>query len=74
MIVNFSVVEWLGISDITVAISGFTLLFGSYLTWLRVSQGLHTLTQVAVGAIIGTIFSIFWYWSWDTWAVSNKSS
>ncbi|XP_062102445.1 lipid phosphate phosphatase epsilon 2, chloroplastic [Humulus lupulus] len=74
MFVNFSVVEWLGINDITLAISGFILILGSYLTWLRVSQRLHTLSQVVVGAIIGTIFSVFWYWSWNAFLLQAFES
>lgn len=34
-------------------------------SWLRVSQQLHTMSQVVVGAAIGTIFSILWYWTWN---------
>lgn len=34
-------------------------------SWLRVSQRLHTLNQVAVGAVLGFCFSIFWFWLWD---------
>ena len=34
-------------------------------TWLRVSQGLHTINQAVVGAAVGSIFSILWFWSWD---------
>ncbi|KAM6564623.1 hypothetical protein CsatB_024621 [Cannabis sativa] len=74
MFANFSIVEWLGINDITLAISGFILIFGSYLTWLRVSQRLHTLSQVVVGAIIGSIFSVFWYWSWNAFLLQAFES
>ena len=34
-------------------------------SWLRVSQLFHTVSQVVVGAVLGTIFSILWYLSWD---------
>ncbi|KAF4383304.1 lipid phosphate phosphatase epsilon 2, chloroplastic [Cannabis sativa] len=74
MFANFSIVEWLGVNDITLAISGFILIFGSYLTWLRVSQRLHTLSQVVVGAIIGSIFSVFWYWSWNAFLLQAFES
>ncbi|KAB5547611.1 hypothetical protein DKX38_011017 [Salix brachista] len=60
-----SVVEWLGANEFALILSAFILVFGTYLTWLRVSQGLHTISQVAVGAAVGSIFSIFWFWSWD---------
>ncbi|KAK6922682.1 Phosphatidic acid phosphatase type 2/haloperoxidase [Dillenia turbinata] len=59
-----SVVEWLGVNDISLIISTLTLIFGSYLSWLRVSQQLHTVSQVLVGAAVGSIFSILWFWSW----------
>ncbi|KAJ6288408.1 hypothetical protein OIU76_024401 [Salix suchowensis] len=61
-----SVVEWLGANEFALILSAFILVFGTYLTWLRVSQGLHTISQVAVGAAVGSIFSIFWFWSWDS--------
>lgn len=61
-----SIMEWLGINELTVIISGLTLAFGSYLSWLRVSQQFHTVNQVVVGAILGSIFAILWSWSWDT--------
>ena len=38
------------------------LCFQSY---LRVSQQLHTVSQVVVGAAIGSISSILWYWLWN---------
>ena len=38
------------------------LCFQSY---QRVSQQLHTVSQVVVGAAIGSIFSILWYWLWN---------
>lgn len=34
-------------------------------SWLRVSQNLHTLSQVVVGATFGTIFSILWLLLWN---------
>ncbi|KAK4599860.1 hypothetical protein RGQ29_009777 [Quercus rubra] len=54
-----------GINEITIAIGVLALAFGSYLSWLRVSQLFHTVSQVVVGAVLGTIFSILWYLSWD---------
>ncbi|KAL2348552.1 hypothetical protein Fmac_002552 [Flemingia macrophylla] len=38
-------------------------------SYLRVSQQLHTVSQVVVGAIIGSIFSILWYWLWNSFMV-----
>ncbi|PRQ47553.1 putative phosphatidate phosphatase [Rosa chinensis] len=65
MFAILSFVEWLGINEITIIIGALALAFGAYLSWLRVSQRLHTMSQVVVGAAIGTIFSILWYWSWN---------
>jgi len=30
-----------------------------------VSQQLHTVSQVVVGTVIGSIFSFLWYWLWN---------
>ncbi|XP_071724055.1 lipid phosphate phosphatase epsilon 2, chloroplastic-like [Rutidosis leptorrhynchoides] len=59
-----SIIEWLGTNELSLALGVFTLTSASYLTWLRVSQKLHTISQVVVGAILGTTFSILWYSSW----------
>ncbi|KAK7367364.1 hypothetical protein VNO80_09376 [Phaseolus coccineus] len=63
--VILSGVEWLGLNVFTIALSGLVLTFGSFFSYLRVSQQLHTVSQVVVGAIIGSIFSILWYWLWN---------
>ena len=41
------------------------LICGSSQSWLRVSLQLHTISQILVGAVIGSIFSIMWYMSWN---------
>lgn len=64
-----SVVEWLGVNGFSLILGALILAFGTYLTWLRVSQGLHTASQVAAGAAVGFIFSIFWFWSWDAFVL-----
>ncbi|KAG6767904.1 hypothetical protein NC652_018587 [Populus alba x Populus x berolinensis] len=64
-----SVVEWLGVNGFSLILGALILAFGTYLTWLRVSQGLHTISQVAAGAAVGFIFSIFWFWSWDAFVL-----
>ncbi|KAJ7953037.1 lipid phosphate phosphatase epsilon 2, chloroplastic-like [Quillaja saponaria] len=64
VVIIFSILEWLGFNTVTVTISGLSLAFGSYLSWLRVSQQYHTASQVVIGALVGSIFSILWYWSW----------
>ncbi|KAL3527131.1 hypothetical protein ACH5RR_011787 [Cinchona calisaya] len=61
-----STVQSWGLNGLTTAISGIVLAAGSYFSWLRVSQQLHTFSQVVVGALLGTIFSILWFWSWDS--------
>ncbi|KAI3440522.1 acidPPc domain-containing protein [Psidium guajava] len=60
-----SVGKLFGISEVTLIISGLVLAFGSYLSWLRVSQQLHTISQVVVGAFVGSAFSALWFWSWS---------
>ncbi|KAH7865076.1 hypothetical protein Vadar_001926 [Vaccinium darrowii] len=54
-------------NGLTMTLSGLALAFASYLSWLRVSQQLHTVSQVVVGAApaLGSAFSILWFWSWD---------
>ncbi|XP_041000020.1 lipid phosphate phosphatase epsilon 1, chloroplastic [Juglans microcarpa x Juglans regia] len=69
-----SIVEWLGINDFTVIISILVLAFGSYLTWLRVSQQFHTVSQVVVGAVLGSIFCILWLWFWDAFVLQAFDS
>ncbi|KAL7193045.1 hypothetical protein ACSBR2_024793 [Camellia fascicularis] len=61
----FSMVEKLGINELTIALSVLTLAFGAYLSWLRVPQQLHTISQVAVGGVLGSIFSILWFSLWN---------
>lgn len=60
-----SMIEWLGVNEITAVFAVVSLAFGSYLSWLRVTQKLHTIDQVIVGALVGSCFSLAWLWSWD---------
>ncbi|MCD9559236.1 hypothetical protein HAX54_017093 [Datura stramonium] len=60
-----SMVEYFGFNGITAVTGALIFAMGSYFSWLRVSQRFHTLNQVAVGAILGFCFSIFWFWLWD---------
>ncbi|OIT29902.1 PREDICTED: lipid phosphate phosphatase epsilon 2, chloroplastic isoform X1 [Nicotiana attenuata] len=60
-----SIVEYFGLNGITAVISALIFAIGSYFSWLRVSQRLHTTSQVAVGAVLGFSFSVFWFWLWD---------
>ena len=34
-------------------------------SWLRIYQQLHTISQVIVGAVLGSVFAYLWFWSWD---------
>ncbi|XP_010465481.1 PREDICTED: lipid phosphate phosphatase epsilon 2, chloroplastic-like isoform X2 [Camelina sativa] len=61
-----SVMEWLGTNVLSLILSGLVLALGSYFTWLRVSQKLHTTSQVVVGAIVGSVYSTLWYVSWNS--------
>ncbi|KAF3332806.1 lipid phosphate phosphatase epsilon 1 [Carex littledalei] len=59
-----SLMQWLGVNVLTGSLGAAILAFGSYFSWLRVSQQLHTTSQVLVGALLGTIVSIAWFWLW----------
>ncbi|KAI3882656.1 hypothetical protein MKW92_012264 [Papaver armeniacum] len=59
-----SLVKSLGSNGVTVTIGVLGLAFSSYLSWLRISQRHHTISQVVVGAILGSICSILWFHSW----------
>ncbi|CAI9110818.1 OLC1v1010909C1 [Oldenlandia corymbosa var. corymbosa] len=59
-----SMIQWWGLNGFTTTIGGFVFIVGTYFTWLRVSQKLHTISQVAVGALLGTVFCALWFWSW----------
>lgn len=61
----FSLVEWLGLNALTTTVIGLVVAVGSYFSWLRVSLQFHTISQVAVGAAVGSVFSILWLWLWD---------
>ncbi|XWS42088.1 hypothetical protein CRYUN_Cryun17cG0138800 [Craigia yunnanensis] len=60
-----SILEWLGVNVLSGSITVLALAFGSYFSWLRVSQQLHTISQILVGGVIGSIFSILWFMSWN---------
>ncbi|XP_023544318.1 lipid phosphate phosphatase epsilon 1, chloroplastic-like [Cucurbita pepo subsp. pepo] len=59
-----SAVEWLGVNAISLSVCGLSFIFGSYFSWLRVSQKLHTISQVLVGSVLGGSFAILWYLFW----------
>ncbi|XP_078165948.1 lipid phosphate phosphatase epsilon 2, chloroplastic-like isoform X2 [Carex rostrata] len=56
--------QWLGVNIWTVSLGAAILALGSYFSWLRVCEQLHTTNQVVVGALFGTIISIAWLWLW----------
>lgn len=56
----------MGLNPFTATVGGIALFLGSYLAWLRVSQKLHTSSQVLVGALAGTTFAVAWYESWNS--------
>ncbi|KAF0934882.1 hypothetical protein E2562_028883 [Oryza meyeriana var. granulata] len=56
-----SLFYWLRITYISVILGVATLALGCYLSWLRVSQRLHTLNQVLVGGIVGSAFGALWF-------------
>ncbi|CAF1922239.1 BnaC02g48930D [Brassica napus] len=62
----FSVMEWLGTNELSLFLSGLIVALASYFTWLRVSQKLHTASQVVVGAIVGSVYSTLWYITWNS--------
>ncbi|CAL9771104.1 unnamed protein product [Musa acuminata subsp. burmannicoides] len=64
-----SMVNHLGMDTFTVSIGSIALLFGSYLSWLRVSQQLHTYSQVLVGALLGSCCGVAWYWLWHSFVL-----
>ncbi|KAI3712878.1 hypothetical protein L1987_71446 [Smallanthus sonchifolius] len=69
--VILSVVEWQGFSGVTAILSMLVVAIGSYFAWLRVSQRNHTTLQVIVGAIVGCVFAICWFWAWE--AIVHKA-
>ncbi|TPX63817.1 hypothetical protein SpCBS45565_g06357 [Spizellomyces sp. 'palustris'] len=38
--------------------------FGLIVAWSRVYLGKHTVAQVGVGWVVGTVFAAGWYWAW----------
>ncbi|KAF5187070.1 Lipid phosphate phosphatase epsilon 2 protein, partial [Thalictrum thalictroides] len=57
-------VKCVGLNGNTVFAVVLTLCSGSYLSWLRVSHKLHTISQVLVGAVLGAMFSVLWFQAW----------
>ncbi|PIA38415.1 hypothetical protein AQUCO_02800253v1 [Aquilegia coerulea] len=64
LFVILSMVKYVGLNGNTVVAGVLTLSSGSYLSWLRVSNKFHTISQVLVGAVVGAIFSALWFQAW----------
>lgn len=60
-----SLIKWQGFNALTGVLSVFILALGSYFSWLRILLRYHTTSQVVVGAIVGSIFSMLWFWAWE---------
>ncbi|RID46788.1 hypothetical protein BRARA_I03430 [Brassica rapa] len=60
-----AVMEWLGTNEVSLFLSMLILALGSYFIRLRVSQKLHTSNQVVVGGLLGSVFCIFRYKTWN---------
>ncbi|KAL9161062.1 hypothetical protein ABFS82_08G241800 [Erythranthe guttata] len=67
---NLSMVESFGVNVITATIGGLFFILASYLAWLRVSQQFHTVSQIVVGAALGSVISGFWFWLWYTFVLN----
>ncbi|XP_028807220.1 lipid phosphate phosphatase epsilon 2, chloroplastic-like [Neltuma alba] len=74
MFTILSCIKWAGMNEFTITVSGLTLAFGSYFSYLRVSQQFHTVSQVVVGGGIGMVFSWSWFWLWNTLVASAIES
>ncbi|CAK8562230.1 unnamed protein product [Lathyrus sativus] len=53
------------IDELTSISCGLAFAISSYFSYLRVSQKFHTVDQVVVGAVIGSVCSVLWYWLWN---------
>ncbi|XP_071694048.1 lipid phosphate phosphatase epsilon 1, chloroplastic-like [Rutidosis leptorrhynchoides] len=73
MVVFF--IQWVvksqGLNGGTAILNMFVLALGSYFSWLRSFLRYHTTSQVIVGAVVGSIFSVLWLWTWE--AIVHKA-
>ncbi|KAL6911337.1 hypothetical protein ACP4OV_000142 [Aristida adscensionis] len=65
-ILVLSLFYWLGTNYLMIILGPATLAMASYLSWLRVSQRLHTLNQIMVGAAVGSGFGALWCVLWHS--------
>ncbi|KAG2651857.1 hypothetical protein PVAP13_1NG320700 [Panicum virgatum] len=66
IVLILSLYYWIGTNYLTVILGPATLSVSAYLSWLRVSQRLHTLNQVMVGAAVGSAFGALWFVLWHS--------
>lgn len=59
-----SVFYWLGTNYLAMILGATIIASASYLSWLRVSQRLHTLNQILVGGTVGSAFGALWFALW----------
>lgn len=64
MFLVLSLFYWLGTNYLAMILGAATLALASYLSWLRVSQRLHTLNQILVGGTVGSAFGALWFLLW----------
>ncbi|XP_023749084.1 lipid phosphate phosphatase epsilon 2, chloroplastic [Lactuca sativa] len=69
-----SIVGWVGLNGYSAILSGLIIAVGVYFTWLRVLLRYHTISQVVVGAIVGSIFSIVWFSTCDIMVLNALTS
>ncbi|WOL02949.1 hypothetical protein Cni_G11668 [Canna indica] len=62
-------IHGMGINLFTVTVGSISLVFSSYLSWLRVSHRLHTMSQVVVGGLLGFICGVTWFWMWHSFVL-----
>ncbi|KAL4568976.1 hypothetical protein LXL04_024602 [Taraxacum kok-saghyz] len=64
-IIVMTVITGQGLNGVTGIFSVLIVALGSYFSWLRILLRYHTTSQVVVGAIVGSIFSVLWFWAWE---------
>nr|XP_043607209.1 lipid phosphate phosphatase epsilon 1, chloroplastic-like [Erigeron canadensis] len=60
-----SVVKWHGLNGVTASFGLLFVALGSYFSWLRSYLRYHSTSQVIVGAVVGSSFSLLWLWAWE---------
>ncbi|TKW41135.1 hypothetical protein SEVIR_1G293800v4 [Setaria viridis] len=65
-ILVLSLYYFIGTNYLTLILGPAALSMAAYLSWLRVSQRLHTLNQIMVGAGVGSAFGALWFVLWHS--------